>query len=71
MINNNNFNDDAAELRARSNWTETKGKIRQQYGNLTDDDMEYAEGTQEEWFGKIGDKIGKAAQDVKAWIHNL
>jgi len=71
MINNNNFNDDAAELRARSNWTETKGKIRQQYGNLTDDDMEYAEGTQEEWFGKIGDKIGKAAQDVKAWIHGL
>jgi len=70
-MNTSNFNDDAAELRARSNWTETKGKIRQQYGNLTDDDLEYAEGTQEEWFGKIGDKIGKAAQDVKAWIHNL
>jgi len=70
-MNTNNFNDDAAELRARSNWTETKGKIRQQYGNLTDDDLEYAEGTQEEWFGKIGDKIGRAAQDVKAWIHNL
>jgi len=70
-MNNNNFNDDAAELRARSNWTETKGKIRQEYGDLTDDDMEYAEGTQEEWFGKIGDKIGKAAQDVKAWIHSL
>jgi len=70
-MNTSNFNDDAAELRARSNWTETKGKIRQQYGNLTDDDLEYTEGTQEEWFGKIGDKIGKAAQDVKAWIHNL
>ena len=70
-MNTSNFNDDAAELRARSNWTETKGKIRQEYGDLTDDDMEYAEGTQEEWFGKIGDKIGKAAQDVKAWIHNL
>jgi len=70
-MNNNNFNDDAAELRARSNWTETKGKIRQQYGNLTDDDLEYAEGTQEEWFGKIGNKIGKAAQDVKAWVNSL
>ncbi|PIQ22620.1 MAG: CsbD family protein [Cytophagales bacterium CG18_big_fil_WC_8_21_14_2_50_42_9] len=69
--NNNNFDNDAAELRARSNWTETKGKIRQQYADLTDDDLEYAEGTQEEWFGKIGSKIGRAAQDVKAWLHSL
>ena len=70
-MENNSFNDDAAELRARSNWTETKGKIRQQYGHLTDDDLEYSEGKQEEWFGKIGDKIGKAAQDVKSWINGL
>ena len=70
-MNNTNFDNDASELRARSNWTETKGKIRQTYGDLTDDDLEYAEGTQEEWFGKIGDKIGRAAQDVKAWLHSL
>lgn len=70
-MDNNSFNDDAAELRARSNWTETKGKIRQEYGHLTDDDLEYSEGKQEEWYGKIGDKIGKAAQDVKSWIHSL
>ena len=70
-MENRSFNDDASELRARSNWTETKGKIRQQYGNLTDDDLEYAEGKQEEWFGRLGNKIGKAAQDVKAWIHSL
>jgi len=68
---NNDFDNEAAELRARSNWTELKGKIRQGYGDLTDDDMEYAEGKQEEWFGKIGDKIGKTAQDVKAWIRGL
>ncbi|QMU28994.1 CsbD family protein [Adhaeribacter radiodurans] len=67
----NDFDNDATELRARSNWTETKGKIRQEYGHLTDDDLEYAEGTQEEWLGKIGDKIGKAAQDVKNWISRL
>jgi len=68
---NNNFDENAAELRARSNWTELKGKMRQGYGNLTDDDMEYAEGKQEEWFGRIGDKIGKTAQDAKAWIQSL
>lgn len=68
---NNDFDNEAAELRARSNWTELKGKMRQGYGDLTDDDLEYAEGKQEEWFGKIGDKIGKTAQDVKAWIRGL
>ncbi|MFC5271511.1 CsbD family protein [Adhaeribacter terreus] len=68
---NNDFDNDAAELRARSNWTELKGKMRQGYGQLTDDDLEYAEGKQEEWFGKIGNKIGKTAQDVKAWIQGL
>ncbi len=67
----NEFDNDVTELRARSNWTETKGKIRQEYGDLTDDDLEYAEGTQEEWFGKIGDKIGKAAHDVKDWLARL
>lgn len=68
---NNNFDENAAELRTRSNWTELKGKMRQGYGNLTDDDLEYAEGKQEEWFGKIGNKIGKTAQDVKSWIKGL
>ena len=70
-MENKSFNDEAAELRARSNWTETKGKIRQQYADLTDDDLEYQEGQQEEWFGKIGNKIGKAAQDVKSWLSSL
>ena len=65
------FDNDTTELRARSNWTETKGKFRQQYADLTDDDMEYAEGKQEEWFGNIGNKIGKTAQDVKDWFRSL
>ena len=70
-INENDLDNDAAELRARSNWTEVKGKIRQTYGDLTDDDLEYAEGKQEEWLGKIGNKIGKTVQDVKSWIAGL
>ena len=67
----NDFDNNAAELRTRSNWTELKGKMRQAYGNLTDDDLEYGQGKQEEWFGKIGNKIGKTAQDVKSWISGL
>jgi uncharacterized protein YjbJ (UPF0337 family) len=71
MEPNNDFDNDVSELRGRSNWTELKGKIRQAYGELTDDDLEYSEGKQEEWLGKIGNKIGKTAQDVKSWIDGL
>ena len=71
MDTNRDFDSNAAELRARSNWTELKGKMRQAYGTLTDDDLEYSEGKQEEWYGKVGNKIGKTAQDVKSWISSL
>lgn len=63
--------DSGAELRARGNWNETKGKIRQAYGDLTDDDLEYAEGKQEEWYGKLSKKLGRTVDDVKQWINNL
>ncbi len=72
-LNNNRTDDifDGDELRVRGNWTELKGKARQTYGNLTDDDFEYAEGQQEEWFGKLSAKIGKSVEEVKAWFRSL
>jgi uncharacterized protein YjbJ (UPF0337 family) len=63
--------DSGTELRARGNWNETKGKIRQAYGDLTDDDLEYAEGKQEEWYGRLSKKLGRTVDDVKQWINNL
>jgi uncharacterized protein YjbJ (UPF0337 family) len=68
---NNNGIDDSLELRARGNWSETKGKIRQQYANLTDDDLEYSEGKQEEWFGRLSKKLGRTMDDVKSWVSRL
>ena len=44
-INENDFDNNAAELRTRSNWTELKGKMRQAYGDLTDDDLEWLRAT--------------------------
>jgi uncharacterized protein YjbJ (UPF0337 family) len=61
--------DDGTELRARGDWHIVKGKIKQTYGNLTDDDLEYAEGKQEEWFGKLSRKLGNTVDDVKDWFH--
>lgn len=68
---NNNGIEDSTELRTRGNWNETKGKIRQQYADLTDDDLEYAEGKQEEWVGKLSRKLGKTTDDIKSWFKSL
>ena len=69
LNNNNGF--DGQELRVRGDWDEVKGKLRQQYGNLTDDDLEYTEGKQEEWFGQLSQKVGHTVDDIKAWFKSL
>ena len=68
---NRNGIDDALELRARGNWSELKGKIKKANGNLTDDDLEYQEGQQDEWYGKLSNKLGKTVDDVRNWIAKL
>jgi uncharacterized protein YjbJ (UPF0337 family) len=59
------------DLQARGNWNEIKGKIRQKYGQLTDDDLQYAEGKQEEWYGRLAKKLGQSIDDVKDWVARL
>lgn len=60
-----------AEYKARGNWNELKGKLKQEYGDLTDDDMTYDEGKQDEWLGKLQQKTGKAKGELKKWIDSL
>ncbi len=59
------------EMRMRGNWHEVKGKMRQAYGDLTDDDLEYAEGKEEEWYGKLSKKLGRTIDDVRDWVRGL
>jgi len=59
------------EFKLRGNWNELKGKIKQQYANLTDDDLQYEEGKDDELVGKIQKKIGKTKEEVINWIQSL
>ncbi|QHL89252.1 CsbD family protein [Nibribacter ruber] len=59
------------EYRARGNWNEIKGKMKQAYGDLSDDDLAYDEGQEDEWIGKLQQKIGKGKHEVKSWIDSL
>ncbi|MEJ7735861.1 MAG: CsbD family protein [Chitinophagaceae bacterium] len=59
------------KLKFNGSWNDTKGKIKQQYADLTDDDLLYEEGKDDELLGKIQKKIGKTKEEVKNWIESL
>ena len=52
------------KLEIKGNWNELKGKIKQTYGNLTDDDLKYEEGKEDEMVGRLQKKLGKTRQEV-------
>lgn len=55
----------------KGNWNEIKGKLKQKYADLTDDDLLYEEGKEDEMFGKIQQKIGKTKDEITKWIAEL
>lgn len=59
------------KLKLNGTWNDVKGKAKQAYGDLTDDDLKYEEGQDDELLGKIQKKLGKTKEEVKAWIESL
>lgn len=49
----------------KGNWNIIKGKIKQQWGKLTDDDFAKIEGNRDEIFGILQKQYGLAKEDVK------
>jgi uncharacterized protein YjbJ (UPF0337 family) len=47
-------------------WDELKGKLKQKYAELTDDDLMFEEGKEDETWGKIQQKIGKTEKEIKS-----
>jgi uncharacterized protein YjbJ (UPF0337 family) len=58
-------------LNIGGNWDEIKGKLKQQYAQLTDEDLQYAEGKGDELLGKLQDKLGKGKAEVTKIINDL
>jgi uncharacterized protein YjbJ (UPF0337 family) len=45
------------KLNMKGNWNEVAGKLKQKFANLTDDDLLYAEGKEEELLGRLQQKV--------------
>ena len=61
--------------RIEGQWTQLKGKVRQQWSKLTDDDVGRIEGRREELIGRIQERYGiaedEAEKQVKAFERSL
>lgn len=60
-----------SNLKLKGTWNELKGKVKQQYAELTDDDLLYEEGKEDELIGRIQKKTGKARDEVVDWLKQL
>lgn len=59
------------EQTLQGNWDTIKGKLKQAYADLTDDDLLYEEGKDDELMGRIGARIGQAKDKVREMIAKL
>ncbi len=55
----------------QGNWNEIKGKLKQKFATLTDNDVLLIEGKQEELLGRLQVKLGKTKEEIHAIIGDL
>jgi uncharacterized protein YjbJ (UPF0337 family) len=59
------------KLQMKGSWNELKGKLKQQYGTLTDDDLVFSEGKEDELLGRLQKKLGKSKDEIRQMIEKL
>jgi uncharacterized protein YjbJ (UPF0337 family) len=58
-------------LEIKGNWNELKGKLKQKYAVLTDNDLLFDEGERTEMLGKLQIKLGKTEEEFNKIISEL
>ena len=58
-------------LQFKGSWNEAKGKLKQKYGQLTDDDLTFAQGKDDELLGRLQQKLGKSKEELRKEIERL
>jgi uncharacterized protein YjbJ (UPF0337 family) len=55
----------------KGNWNEKKGKLKQKFAALTDNDLMFAEGKKDEMLGRLQIKLGKSKEEMHRIIEEL
>jgi uncharacterized protein YjbJ (UPF0337 family) len=59
------------KLEIKGNWNQIKGKLKEKYGQLSDDDLTYVEGKEDQLLGKLQEKTGKTRDQLVKEIKSL
>jgi uncharacterized protein YjbJ (UPF0337 family) len=57
--------DDAAKTKWEGRWDQLKGRAKQAWGSLTDDDLNVAEGEYDKMVGRIKERTGETEQAIR------
>lgn len=58
------------KLIAKGHWNETKGKLKKKYADLTDDDLKYVEGQEDELLGRIQQRTGATREEIEKTLRD-
>jgi uncharacterized protein YjbJ (UPF0337 family) len=61
----------STKLEIKGNWNEIKGKLKQKYGQLTDDDLAFSEGKDEELLGRLQKRLGQTKEAIRDTIETM
>jgi uncharacterized protein YjbJ (UPF0337 family) len=59
------------KLQMKGSWNEVKGKLKQKYGQLTDDDLTFADGKEDELLGRLQKRLGRTKDELRAEIAKM
>jgi len=59
------------KLAIKGSWNEAKGKLKQKYGMLTDDDLTFSEGKEDELLGRLQKRLGKTKEEIRKELESL
>ena len=59
------------KLEIKGSWNEAKGKLKQKYAHLTDNDLLFVKGKEDELLGRLQKAIGRTKEEISAEIAAL
>jgi uncharacterized protein YjbJ (UPF0337 family) len=60
-----------SNLQLKGKWNELKGKVKKAYADLTEDDLKYEDGKDDEFLGRLQQKTGKTRDELVKWLKEL
>ncbi len=59
------------KLQIKGTWNEVKGKLKQKFGELTDDDLIFIEGKEDELYGRLQTRLGKTEAEIRRVLKDI